>query len=268
MKTKLSNCWPLVFFIILVCLLTSYFFYMRSTNPSNRATFIVVYGILSTVAILFLTLYRIRKNIYRYKFGSIQNWLRAHIYIGVINLVLVFMHSGFNLSGNFSIFLLLLFLLVIASGVVGSLVYTIVPLSLTKSVSDTKSEDETINSINKILKETDSLMSNASKELKAIYQKKIRSFFRSKRFKWQYLFMEADELINRRRNMIESYSNKVSKQNIHELNILSSMLIEKERLSIYLFKMKMLRFWLYFHAPLTSAMIAATAIHILSTLYY
>lgn len=268
MGIKLRSRWPFLFSTTLVLLFVSYYFYAQFSSTSDRVIFIMVYGILSIASVIFLALYIIRKNTYRYRLGSTQSWLQAHIYIGIISLVLVLMHSGFNLTGTFNIFLFVLFVLVIISGIVGSLIYNITPLSLMKFGREIMPEDEIINNMEKYLKEADRLVLNTSGEFREMYQKTIRPFFQSKRTKWEYLFMEERELISKRRNMVERYKGMVSKQDIYDLNILCAVLIEKERLSFMWTKTKMQRAWLNFHTPLTSAMLAAAVIHILSIIYY
>jgi len=268
MESKLRSKWPLLFSAVLTLIFVSYYFYTQCTDPSDRATFKLVYGILGITAVFFLSLYIIRKNIYRYRLGSTQTWLQAHIYIGIISLVLIFVHSGFNITGTFSIFLLVLFLLVIISGIIGSLIYNITPLSLTKYGRDVKPKDEVVNIMENYLKEADRLVSNTSDEFREIYQKRIRPFFQSKRTKWGYLFMEEKELIDKRRKMVESCKNMVPGQDIYDLNILSSILVEKAKLSFMWAKTKMQGAWLNFHVPLTSAMLAAAVIHIWSIIYY
>lgn len=228
----------------------------------------MAYGILGFASILFLALYLIRRNIYRYSLGSTQSWLQTHIYIGIISLILVLLHSGFTLHGTFSILLFILFLLVIISGIVGSLIYTVIPLSLTKYGRDTKPKDEIISDIENYLKEADRLISKTSNECRTIYKKKIQPILKSKRTKWQYLLMEEKELLDRQRKMMEKCKNKVSHQDSYEIGILSSILIEKEKLSFMLAKLNLQNIWLTVHMPLTIAMFTAVIIHIWSIIYF
>jgi cytochrome b561 len=268
MENKLRSRWPLLFSAILTPLLVSFYFYLQSVNPLHKANFILVYGILGIVAIIFLTIYIIRKNTYRYRHGSMHSWLQAHIYIGIISLVLVVMHSGFNFTGVFSIYLLILFFLVIISGIIGFLIYNDVPRSLAKYGRDVKPDEEIVNSMENYLKEADNLVSKTSDEFKKLYQTGIRPFFRSKRTKWKYLFIEEKELINKRKDMIERYKNILSGKDIYDLNILSSILIEKEKLAFMWTKIKVLKVWLNIHMPLTFALLAMVLIHILTIFYF
>ena len=74
--------------------------------------------------------------------------------------------------------------------------------------------------------------------------------------------MEERELINKRKSMMEIYKNMLSGQDIYDLNILSSVLVEKEKLAFMWTKIKVLKAWLNFHIPLTSAMLTMVLIAI------
>ena len=268
MKNRLRSRWPFIFIVILTFLSISYYFYITNEKLTAKAGFLLVYGISGTVLILVLTLYIIRKNMYQFRVGSEQGWLQSHLYLGIVCFILIHMHSGFIFTGTFSIFLFILFLLVIISGIAGSLIYIIIPLSLTKYGRDIKSEIEIIHDVENYLKQADELVSHTSDNFKKFYRKKIRPFFLSKKAKWKYFFMEEKELLDKRRGLIERYKHLVSGQDIYELDILGSILIEKERLSFMFAKLRLQKMWLNFHLPLTSALFVATIIHILSIIYF
>jgi hypothetical protein len=268
MKSRLRSRWPLVFSVMLVALIAAYYYYMYNTDSSSRATFIITCGIAGAIAIVLLSLYVLRKNIYRYRWGSTQMWLQTHTYIGVISLVLVIMHSGFDFTGTFSILLLVIFFLVIASGVVGSLIYNIVPRSLNKYGREIKADFEIMDQLEVYLNDADQLVSTTSEEFKDFYMKKIRPFFLSNKTQWKYLFTEERELINKRRKMMKDYRTMVPGQDIYDLNILTSILVEREKLSFMLTKVKVQSAWLNFHMPLTLAMLAMIAVHVWSIIYF
>jgi hypothetical protein len=55
---------------------------------------------------------------------------------------------------------------------------------------------------------------------------------------------------------------------MHDLNTLDGILMEKEKLSFTRAKLKLQSIWLNFHMPLTLALLTAAAIHIWTVLYY
>jgi hypothetical protein len=268
MDYKLRSTWPLLFSTIIVFLIASYVFYLQYADMSGKATFRMIYGILGGISMLFLALYSMRKSIFRFKWGSSQSWLQAHVYIGIISLVLIMMHFEFNVRGTYSIFLFMLYLAVFISGVLGSLIYTLVPFSLTKYGWDVKPADEIVGIMERYLKEAEKLTSNMSDEFRKIYQKEIYPVLQSKRTKWKYLFMEEIDLIDRCKNKIEGYKERVPDSDIFDLNLMGSILIEKERLFFLRAKLQVQVIWLNVHMPLSFALIAVSIVHIVSTIYY
>lgn len=268
MKNNLRSRWPLVSLIIMTLLSLSYYLYTRVTYPINRSYFVLTYGFLCLFLLLALSFYLLRKNIYSYRLGSQQAWLQSHIYIGIISLVLLLMHSGFRLTGPFSIFLVIIYFLTVISGIAGALIYRSVPLSLVKFGRKTRSEEELISDLKNSLEEADSLVSKTSNELKKIYVEKIRPSIELERIKWEYLFMEERELLDKRRGQIEGLKASVLSQDIHDLNTLSSIFIESEKTSFVLAKIKIQEAWLGLHMPLTLALLTGVIIHIAVILYY
>jgi hypothetical protein len=268
MKNNLRSRWPLVLLIAITLLSASYYFFTRVIYPINRDYFVLGYGFLCLLLLLVLALYILRENIYSYRIGSRQSWLQSHVYIGIISLALLLMHASFNFTGTFSTFLLMLYLLTVISGVIGSLIYKSVPLSLVKFGRKTKTEEELINDLENFLAEADSLVSKTSNELKKIYEEKIRPYIEMKGIKWGYLLIEEKELLGKRREMIEGFKESVLSQDMHDLDTLSSIFIESEKNSFILTKLKIQEAWLGLHMPLTFALLTGVIIHIAIILYY
>jgi hypothetical protein len=76
-----------------------------------------------------------------WRIGRAETWLRAHIWLGLITLPLVLLHSGFTLGGWFTTIFFLLFLVVYVSGVVGLLLQQLLPRMMLD-----ETPDETIHS--------------------------------------------------------------------------------------------------------------------------
>lgn len=267
-KSIIRRRWALLFSIILLPLCGGYYYYALRSEVYGGALFGMACGIFGMASVLFLSCYKIRKGIYSYRLGTMQNWLKAHIYISVTSLVLILMHSGFKLTGSFSIFLFILFLLVIVSGIIGSLIYVNVPLSMTKYDREVKSTMQIMEDLEGYLKEADKSMASVSNEFKDIYEKRIRPFFEWRRTRWTYLLMEEQELLNKRKGIFEDFRKLVPAKEIYTLDILKTLLTEKEKLAFKWAKLKVLRSWLNFHLPLASAMLTAVTFHLISIAYY
>jgi hypothetical protein len=96
------------------------------------------FGILGGLIILFEMLLVPRKYLWRgRRFGRTQYWMMAHIWLGLIVLVLLVLHGDFHFSlGRSTLAAVLMWLLVavIVSGILGVVVQTILPRILLESV--------------------------------------------------------------------------------------------------------------------------------------
>jgi hypothetical protein len=79
----------------------------------------LTFGVLGAAIILFEMLLWPRKKVRGWRLGRASTWLRAHVWLGLLSLPLVVLHSGFHFGGQLSAVLLTLFLLVIGSGILG-----------------------------------------------------------------------------------------------------------------------------------------------------
>src|SRR5262249_47024618 len=99
-------------------------------------------GTLGAVMILWLTYFGVRKRRYRSRVGTLQGWLSAHVYLGTALLVVVTLHTGFELGWNVHTLAYVLMVAVVASGFYGVFVYMRVPRAMTENLGE-----ETLNSI-------------------------------------------------------------------------------------------------------------------------
>jgi hypothetical protein len=87
----------------------------------------LTFGILGGLIILFEAFLWVRKKIRAWRIGRAQVWLRAHIWLGLLCVPLLLYHSGFRWGGALSTVLLVLLLVVVASGVWGLLLQQFLP---------------------------------------------------------------------------------------------------------------------------------------------
>ncbi len=85
------------------------------------------FGIVGGAIIVFEFLLWPRKMVRAWRVGRAEAWLRAHIWLGLLTVPLIVLHSGFRWGGLLSTMLLAMFLIVIASGVAGLLLQQLLP---------------------------------------------------------------------------------------------------------------------------------------------
>lgn len=260
--------WPL--FLFLAVFISGIIYVSHSYEGGHRGWTLtgVVLGILSVLAMLFLMSYKIRKHVYRLRLGPTNTWLSAHKYIGIVVVALVLMHTGFRFSGDFSAFLLALFLLVISSGMAGALIYKLTPVSLTKASKEIPAEEQIMLSYKKFLEDADKGSANMAKESGEIYAKEVRPLLLSKRIRWGYLLTEERALIRRLEEKMERVNKQAQAGDHYSFRLLTALVIEKERLAFRFVKLQSLNAWLTIHLPLSFALIAAVIVHIVSVTYF
>lgn len=100
---------------------------IRLGVPEARGLFGHSLGILGfTLMIATETLYSIRKRATRRVPGRMSDWLQFHIFTGIVGPYMVFLHSAWAYRGLAGI-VLLMTVVVVASGFVGRYIYTAVP---------------------------------------------------------------------------------------------------------------------------------------------
>jgi hypothetical protein len=79
----------------------------------------LILGSVAFAIFIFAGLLGIRKKLLRWKVGSVQSWMRAHIWLTLLTIPLVLLHSGFRLGGPMTVLLLILYVIVMVSGIYG-----------------------------------------------------------------------------------------------------------------------------------------------------
>jgi hypothetical protein len=85
------------------------------------------FGVVGGLIILFEFLLWWRKKVRVWRIGRAQAWMRAHIWLGLLCLPLLILHSGFRLGGTLSTVLMALLVIVIASGIWGLVLQQFLP---------------------------------------------------------------------------------------------------------------------------------------------
>jgi hypothetical protein len=85
------------------------------------------FGSISLAIFIFAILLSLRKKIPLWRVGTVQRWLRAHIWLTILTIPLVILHSGFRLGGPMTTFLMVLYAIVMVSGFYGLFLQHVMP---------------------------------------------------------------------------------------------------------------------------------------------
>jgi hypothetical protein len=94
----------------------------------------LVFGVAGGLLILFEFALWGRKKVRAWRIGRVQTWMIAHIWLGLLTVPLLVLHSGFRWGGSLSTVLMVLFLVVIASGVWGLILQQFLPTRMLNQV--------------------------------------------------------------------------------------------------------------------------------------
>ncbi|MEY2488507.1 MAG: hypothetical protein QOC70_449 [Verrucomicrobiota bacterium] len=87
----------------------------------------LAFGAISLGIFVFAALLSLRKKIPLWRVGTVQRWLRAHIWLTFLTIPLVILHSGFRFGGPMTTLLMALYALVMASGIYGLVLQHLMP---------------------------------------------------------------------------------------------------------------------------------------------
>src|SRR5437762_1037766 len=82
---------------------------------------------ISLAIFIFATLLTLRKKIPLWRVGTVQRWLRAHIWLTILTIPLVILHGGFRFGGPMTTFLMVLYAIVMVSGFYGLFLQHVMP---------------------------------------------------------------------------------------------------------------------------------------------
>jgi len=102
-------------------------------GPSGGSWIGYVLGGLSTLLILWLMWFGVRKRSYQKSTSSLSGWLSGHVYLGLTLILLVPLHAAFQFGWNVHTFAYVSMCIVIVSGMVGVFFYVRVPSQMTKN---------------------------------------------------------------------------------------------------------------------------------------
>jgi hypothetical protein len=87
----------------------------------------LAFGAISLGIFVFAALLNLRKKIPLWRVGTVQLWLRAHIWLTFLTIPLIIFHSGFRLGGPMTTLLMVLYAVVMGSGIYGLVLQHLMP---------------------------------------------------------------------------------------------------------------------------------------------
>ena len=233
-------------------------------------------GVLGAVIIVWLMLLGVRKRAYASNVGTVQGWVSAHVYLGASLIIIVTLHCGFEFGWNIHTLAYALMMLVIGSGFFGVFSYLRYPAFLTANAAGetpqtmllkvADCEKKCLRIALELPDEINAAVAVAVRQM-AARSPNGASFWRQLRGGDQRhpIRLLRDRLVTQSTRELSAVQSKAQEQLVAEMSRLVAL---SERIGRDLQYRALLQVWLYFHVPLSFALLAALIAHVISVFYF
>ena len=121
--------WIALCVVVLAVSTVVYVFYVRGAlnGPSGGSMVGLTFGIIGSILMVFAGVLGARRKVPMWQIGRATFWMRGHIWLGLLSYPLILFHGGFGLGGPLTMILMILFTIVIISGILGLLLQQVMP---------------------------------------------------------------------------------------------------------------------------------------------
>jgi len=228
-------------------------------------------GTIGALLILWLTMLGVRKRAMTRGRWSLKGWTSAHVYLGLTLIVIGTLHTGFQFGWNVHTLAYALMMLVIVSGIYGVAVYATLPDELSDNRSS-MTKSQMIDAVTKL----DRQLQLAAQPLAVDDTELVRLSLREDPFR-AGLFRRLSGSDRKCRNAraLRLLRTRLATATGEEEDALQNVVQLLDRKAAALARIRgamriraLLEVWLYVHVPVTFALIAALAVHIISVFFY
>jgi hypothetical protein len=124
----------------------------------------LTFGILGFAFMIFAALLGARKKVPVWRVGRAQTWMRGHLWLGLLSLPLILLHSGFRYGHGLTAVLMTLLIIVVASGIFGAVLQHYMPHIMTREITMETIYEEIGHVRAQLLEEAEELVKQATPE--------------------------------------------------------------------------------------------------------
>ncbi|MEA1013007.1 hypothetical protein [Sphingosinicella sp. LY1275] len=249
----------------------AYAFADAQPRPNGGSWIGYTLGTIGALLILWLAALGIRKRVMTPGRWSLKAWTSAHVYLGLALVVIATLHSGFQLGWNVHSLAYALMLIVVGSGIYGISVYATLP----RQLSDNRSEltkSQMIDAVDKLDQQLEAVAQPLDHEHTGIVLRSTGDDpFRGglyRRLTGRYPRCRTAAALRELRARMALAEGGEDQALAAVVRLLDRKLAALNRIRRHLKIKARLEVWLYVHVPMTFALIAALAAHIVSVFFY
>ena len=242
------------------------------SGPSGGSAIGLTFGIVGSAFMVFAGLLAGRKKVPVWRIGRAQTWMRGHLWLGLLSLPIIFFHAGFRFGGPLTSVLMVLLIIVVASGIFGALLQHYLPNVMTVQVPS-ETIFEQINHVRaQFVADAEGVVagaeSTASGEegaapLTSFYQREMRPFLQSHGARHQLLSNR-----DRARTTFEGLRMLLPAEMQEATKRLEQICEEERQLRRQSLLHHWLHGWLMLHIPLSFALLLLGCVHAIVALRY
>ncbi|MGQ0676340.1 MAG: hypothetical protein ACT4N4_09710 [Rhodospirillales bacterium] len=241
-------------------------------GPPNGGTALgYVLGVWGLGLIVWLAWFGVRKRRYGIGKQKLEDWLSAHVYLGIGLVVVATLHTGFQFGWNVHMLDYVLMILVILSGVVGVFAYARYPTLITENRRGSTQREMLAQIAELDVKAREisqQLGDNIHQEIMRAAETLALGGSALKQLAGRDRSCPAARALKR----VGELALDLPSADMEKGHLLLELLARKsqvvDRLRRDLAYKAMMDVWLYFHVPLTFALLAALTAHVVSVFFY
>ena len=142
-------------------------------GPRGGSAIGLTFGIAGYAMMLYAGFLGVRKKIPVVRIGRAQTWMRGHLWLGLLSFPLILFHGGFAWRGPLTAILMLLFFIVVISGILGAALQHYLPRVMTAQVPMETIYEEIPHVRQQLREEADQLV-EATAQIDVEYDDKVR----------------------------------------------------------------------------------------------
>jgi predicted membrane channel-forming protein YqfA (hemolysin III family) len=263
--------WRRIFLVLLIAVSGFYFYNSSREFPHGGSTLGLTYGTIGYALILLLAFFGIRKRWYRSRFGTLEQWLQSHIYLGILALVILLFHTGGRFNDKVAVATLILVGIVVLSGIFGAVLYVTIPRLLTEVESEL-TVAEISEQLNQLAKQMARIASGHSEPFQRIYNQLLAESMPGWMGGWGLLVSRLARKKGKVATDLPQMLALVPKE--EEVELRQMLVVSRQRKELLirmLFQQRyknVLEAWLYIHVPFTIALLVLALVHIAAVFFY
>jgi hypothetical protein len=128
--------WIIVCLGILAIATAAYIPYRRLAieGPRGNSWPGLIYGSAGLGLMIYAGVLGLRRKVPTWRLGRATTWMKGHLWLGLLSFPLIWFHAGFELGGPLTLVLMVLFTVVILSGILGVVLQQFLPRLMTVEV--------------------------------------------------------------------------------------------------------------------------------------